>query len=127
MLSQPIGLGVGSVLWRGREAFTKLSMTNNTDMKTEIGPPRTESRSRFSGPLRSFIGLLDFLICVYLVSLFFQGTMPGKQQLKEAFRQVYSFMLDPENLIITSVIGLRLSIYGISRHLKFKASSKSAT
>ena len=111
----------------GREAFTKLSMTNNTEMKTGAGPSRIQTRSGFSGLLRSFIGLLDFLICVYLVSLFFQGTMPGKQQLREAFRQVYSFMLEPENLLVTSIIGLRLSIYGISRHLKFKASSQSGT
>ena len=111
----------------GREAFTKLAMTNNTETVTEVGPPRIETRSGFSRLLRSFIGLLDFLICVYLVSLFFQGTMPGKQQLREAFRQVYSFMLAPENFMITSIIGLRLSIYGISRYLKFKASSRSGT
>ncbi|MBA62918.1 MAG: hypothetical protein CMJ76_11190 [Planctomycetaceae bacterium] len=64
---------------------------------------------------KSLLGCIDFIICIYLVSLFFQGTMPGKQQLREAFRQLYSFFIDPENLIITSLVGLRLTIYGISR------------
>ncbi len=50
--------------------------------------------------------------------------MPGKQQLREALRQVYSFMLDPANLFITSVIGVRLSLYGISRVIKFRLASK---
>ena len=105
--------------------LAKISMSNNSEMKSVTGPLRPESRNRSSGLLRSLVGLFDFLICVYLVALFFQGTMPGKQQLREAFRQVYSFMLDPDNLVITSIIGVRLSLYGIARHFKYKSKLKS--
>ena len=93
-------------------------------MANETASEQSCSPRRLTITARSIVGLLDFLICIYLVSLFFHGTMPGKQQLREAFRQVYSFMLDPANLFITSVIGVRLSLYGISRVIKFRLASK---
>ena len=86
--------------------------------KADVGPaePASEQR-RFARFGRSLIGLLDFVICVFLLSLFFQGTVPGVQPLREAFRQIYSFMMDPNNLVITGAICVRLILYGFSRCL----------
>ncbi len=77
-------------------------------------------QSRLSLLCLSFISLLDFLVLVFLLSLFFQGTVPGMQPLREAFRQIYSFLLDPDNILISGVIGVRLLVFGISRSLKLQ-------
>lgn len=65
--------------------------------------------------MHSLFSLADFLFLVFLLSLFFQGTVPGMQALREAFRQIHSFRLDPDNIVITGVIFVRLIVFGISR------------
>jgi len=89
-------------------------VSREVDAKSAI--PGSE-HARFPQMGRAIIGLLDFVICVVMLSLFFQGTVPGMQALKEAFRQIYSFMIDPDNLLITGAICIRLTIYGFSRCL----------
>ena len=74
-----------------------------------------EQQSKFSLLMHSLFSLADFLFLVFLLSLFFQGTVPGMQALREAFRQIYSFLLDPDNIVITGVIFVRLIVFGISR------------
>lgn len=99
-------------------------MNNDLTMADKTADDQTRRRGRAAGTLRSIAGLLDFIACVYLVSLFFHGDIPGRQQLREAVRQVYTFMLDPKNLLVTSFIGVRLSLYGISRVLRFRSATK---
>ena len=82
-----------------------------------ISATPASKQARFPRMGRAIIGFLDFVICVFLLSLFFQGTVPGMQALREAFRQVYSFMFEPDNLVISAAIGIRLTIYGFSRCL----------
>ena len=99
-------------------------MNSNHSMVNKDASDQPEKRPRIPGSLRAIVGLMDFMICVYLIALFFHGEIPGKQQFREGFRQVYSFVLNPENLLITTLLGGRLLVYGVSRVLKLRSISK---
>ena len=86
--------------------------------KGEVRAVKGSTNNRLYTLIKSIVGLLDFVICIFVVALFFQGTIPGGSQLREGLREVYSYMLDPKNLVITVIIVVRLSIYGISKALK---------
>ena len=92
-------------------------MSSSTDDKqTKAISP---AKKKLKLTIWAVVGLLDFVLCVYLVSLFFQGTMPGKQSLRDAFREIYTFLMDPDHLIITMLVGIRLSIYGVGKWMSF--------
>ncbi|MBK95640.1 MAG: hypothetical protein CMJ79_07980 [Planctomycetaceae bacterium] len=92
--------------------------------KIQKNPPTAGRLKTF---FKSAIALFDFVLCIYLISLFFQGEIPGRGQLREAFRLLYSFVMQPEHLIITGLIAIRLSIYGFSRGVLAKRSASRTT
>ena len=50
--------------------------------------------------------------------MFFRERFLEVRSCVKAWCEVYSYMLDPKNLVITVIIVVRLSIYGISKALK---------